>query len=102
MYVHATSAPMGECPLILKLCIIFQAGEMVRKGKDGALHLRQIRHYIETGAYLASVHLTEKNGIRKSAKKFVIEGICRVHNLYRCAMSCNHDKFYIFSYIFIT
>ncbi|XP_063604943.1 uncharacterized protein LOC134780253 isoform X2 [Penaeus indicus] len=49
------------------------AGEMVRKGKDGALHLRQIRHYIETGAYLASVHLTEKNGIRKSAKKFVIE-----------------------------
>lgn len=53
---------------------IFQAGEMVRKGKDGALHLRQIRHYIETGAYLASVHLTEKNGIRKSAKKFMIEG----------------------------
>lgn len=72
---------------IYKLCIIFQAGEMVRKGKDGALHLRQIRHYIETGAYLASVHLTEKNGIRKSAKKFVIEGICHFHNLWLCAMS---------------
>ncbi|XP_042220193.1 uncharacterized protein LOC121864994 isoform X2 [Homarus americanus] len=50
------------------------AGEMVRKGKDGALHLRQIRHYMETGAYLSSVHLSEKNGIRKSAKKFLIEG----------------------------
>ncbi|KAG7170071.1 Gypsy retrotransposon integrase-like protein 1-like 1 [Homarus americanus] len=47
---------------------------MVRKGKDGALHLRQIRHYMETGAYLSSVHLSEKNGIRKSAKKFLIEG----------------------------
>ncbi|KAK4318917.1 hypothetical protein Pmani_010108 [Petrolisthes manimaculis] len=50
------------------------AGEMVRKGKDGALHLRQIRHYLETGSYLPSVHITEKNGIRKSAKKFKIEG----------------------------
>ncbi|XP_071513213.1 uncharacterized protein [Panulirus ornatus] len=50
------------------------SGEMVRKGKDGALHLRQIRHYMETGAYLSSVHVTEKNGIRKSAKKFMIEG----------------------------
>lgn len=47
---------------------------MVRKGKDGALHLRQIRHFMETGAYLSSVHITEKNGIRKSAKKFLLEG----------------------------
>lgn len=57
------------------LLIFFQGGEMVRKGKDGALHLRQIRHYMETGAYLSSVHITEKNGIRKSAKKFSVEGI---------------------------
>ncbi|CAL4215836.1 unnamed protein product, partial [Meganyctiphanes norvegica] len=49
------------------------AGEMVRKGKDGALHLRQIRHYLETGAYLPSVHIAEKNGIRKSSKKFKID-----------------------------
>ncbi|XP_069186560.1 uncharacterized protein [Procambarus clarkii] len=49
------------------------AGEMVRKGKDGALHLRQIRHYMETGAYLSSVHITEKNGIRKSSTKFLME-----------------------------
>lgn len=46
---------------------------MVRKGKDGALHLRQIRHYMETGAYLSSVHITEKNGIRKSSTKFLME-----------------------------
>lgn len=59
------------------LCL-FQAGEMVRKGKDGALHLRQIRHYMETGSYLPSVHITEKNGIRKSAKKFKMEGKFRI------------------------
>lgn len=57
---------------------LFQAGEMVRKGKDGALHLRQIRHYMETGSYLPSVHITEKNGIRKSAKKFKMEGEFRI------------------------
>ncbi|XP_050739929.1 uncharacterized protein LOC127010127 [Eriocheir sinensis] len=49
------------------------AGEMVRRGKDGMLHLRQVRHYIETGTYLPSVHNTEKNGIRKSAKKFTLQ-----------------------------
>ncbi|KAK8394841.1 hypothetical protein O3P69_005958 [Scylla paramamosain] len=49
------------------------AGEMMRRGKDGTLHLRQIQHYMETGSYLPSVHITEKNSIRKSAKKFTIE-----------------------------
>ncbi|XP_076065403.1 uncharacterized protein LOC143039374 isoform X3 [Oratosquilla oratoria] len=49
------------------------AGEMVRKGKDSALHLRQIHHYLETGGYLPSVQLTEKNGIRKSSRKFMLE-----------------------------
>lgn len=54
---------------------------MVRKGKDGALHLRQIRHYMETGSYLPSVHITEKNGIRKSSKKFLLKG-----NLHYCSI----------------
>ncbi|MPC17915.1 Gypsy retrotransposon integrase-like protein 1 [Portunus trituberculatus] len=46
---------------------------MMRRGKEGTLHLRQIRHFMETGSYLPSVHITEKNSIRKSAKKFIIE-----------------------------
>lgn len=68
------------CNIVEEHCILyfFQAGEMVRKGKDGALHLRQIRHYMETGSYLPSVHITEKNGIRKSAKKFKMEGKSRI------------------------
>lgn len=59
---------------------------MVRKGKDGALHLRQIRHYMETGSYLPSVHITEKNGIRKSAKKFKMEGKLRILIISTCSL----------------
>lgn len=48
---------------------------MVRKGKDRALHLHQIKKYLETGAYLPSVLLNEKKGIRIAAKAFKLEGL---------------------------
>ena len=45
---------------------------MVRKGKHGSLHLRQVKYFLETGNYLKSVHLAERNGIRKAAKSFML------------------------------
>ncbi|XP_042205270.1 uncharacterized protein LOC121854646 isoform X3 [Homarus americanus] len=53
--------------------VAFVAGVMVRKGKDRALHLHEIRKYLETGAYLPSVHINEKKGIRIAAKSFKLE-----------------------------
>ena len=47
---------------------------MVRKGKNGSLHLLQVKHFLETGKYLSSVNMNERNGIRKFSKKFTIEG----------------------------
>ncbi|XP_071529556.1 uncharacterized protein [Panulirus ornatus] len=51
----------------------FVAGVMVRKGKDRGLHLHQIKKYLETGAYLPSVLLNEKKGIRIASKAFILE-----------------------------
>ena len=51
---------------------------MVHKGKSGSLHLIQVKHFIQTRKFLSSVKKAEKHGIRKSAKKFTIEGIVSI------------------------
>ncbi|XP_042855676.1 uncharacterized protein LOC122242456 [Penaeus japonicus] len=50
------------------------AGMMVSKTKDGELHLKQIRNYLENRTYLPSVGPNEKKNIRTAAKTFSIEG----------------------------
>uniref|UniRef100_A0A8C7EGW3 Gypsy retrotransposon integrase-like protein 1 n=1 Tax=Nothoprocta perdicaria TaxID=30464 RepID=A0A8C7EGW3_NOTPE len=46
---------------------------MVRSGKNGGLHLRQIAHYRRTGEYHPSTLASERSGIRRAAKKFVFK-----------------------------
>nr|XP_004652545.2 gypsy retrotransposon integrase-like protein 1 isoform X1 [Jaculus jaculus] len=44
---------------------------MVRSGKNGDLHLKQIAYYKKTGEYHPSTLPSERSGIRRAAKKFV-------------------------------
>ncbi|CAI5787204.1 gypsy retrotransposon integrase 1 [Podarcis lilfordi] len=47
------------------------AGAMVRNGKNGGLHLKQISYYKQTGGYHPTTLASERSGIRRAAKKFV-------------------------------
>ncbi|XP_052047742.1 gypsy retrotransposon integrase-like protein 1 isoform X1 [Apodemus sylvaticus] len=44
---------------------------MVRSGKNGDLHLKQIAYYKRTGEYHPTTLSSERSGIRRAAKKFV-------------------------------
>ncbi|XP_057900124.1 gypsy retrotransposon integrase-like protein 1 isoform X1 [Melospiza georgiana] len=44
---------------------------MVRSGKSGGLHLKQIAYYKRTGEYHPTTLSSERSGIRRAAKKFV-------------------------------
>ncbi|XP_013000984.2 gypsy retrotransposon integrase-like protein 1 isoform X1 [Cavia porcellus] len=46
---------------------------MVRSGKNGDLHLKQIAYYKRTGEYHATTLPSERSGIRRAAKKFVFK-----------------------------
>ncbi|XP_025059084.1 gypsy retrotransposon integrase-like protein 1 isoform X2 [Alligator sinensis] len=46
---------------------------MVRSGKNGGLHLKQISHYKRTGEYHPTTLSSERSGIRRAAKKFVFK-----------------------------
>ncbi|XP_028929755.1 gypsy retrotransposon integrase-like protein 1 isoform X2 [Ornithorhynchus anatinus] len=43
---------------------------MVRSGKNGSLHLKQIAYYKRTGEYHPTTLPSERSGIRRAAKKF--------------------------------
>ncbi|XP_007486305.2 gypsy retrotransposon integrase-like protein 1 [Monodelphis domestica] len=43
---------------------------MVRSGKNGGLHLKQIAYYKRTGEYHPTTLPSERSGIRRAAKKF--------------------------------
>ncbi|XP_062985619.1 gypsy retrotransposon integrase-like protein 1 isoform X1 [Elgaria multicarinata webbii] len=47
---------------------------MVRSGKNGGLHLKQISYYKQTGQYHPTTLARERSGIRRAAKKFVFKG----------------------------
>ncbi|KAM9507583.1 gypsy retrotransposon integrase-like protein 1 isoform 3-T3 [Guaruba guarouba] len=46
---------------------------MVRTGKSGGLHLKQIAYYKRTGEYHPTTLSSERSGIRRAAKKFVFK-----------------------------
>ncbi|XP_003788979.1 gypsy retrotransposon integrase-like protein 1 [Otolemur garnettii] len=46
---------------------------MVRSGKNGDLHLKQIAYYKRTGEYHPTTLPSERSGIRRAAKKFVFK-----------------------------
>ncbi|XP_032531117.1 gypsy retrotransposon integrase-like protein 1 [Chiroxiphia lanceolata] len=46
---------------------------MVRSGKSGGLHLKQIAYYKRTGEYHPTTLSSERSGIRRAAKKFIFE-----------------------------
>ncbi|KAM4638013.1 gypsy retrotransposon integrase-like protein 1 isoform 4-T5 [Amazona ochrocephala] len=46
---------------------------MVRSGKSGGLHLKQIAYYKRTGEYHPTTLSSERSGIRRAAKKFVFK-----------------------------
>ncbi|XP_074789326.1 gypsy retrotransposon integrase-like protein 1 isoform X2 [Athene noctua] len=46
---------------------------MVRSGKNGGLHLKQIAYYKRTGEYHPTTLSGERSGIRRAAKKFVFK-----------------------------
>ncbi|KAM8793002.1 gypsy retrotransposon integrase-like protein 1 [Eudromia elegans] len=46
---------------------------MVRSGKSGGLHLKQIAFYRRTGEYHPTTLASERSGIRRAAKKFVFK-----------------------------
>ncbi|KAM5260859.1 gypsy retrotransposon integrase-like protein 1 [Hipposideros larvatus] len=46
---------------------------MVRSGKNGELHLKQIAYYKRTGEYHPTTLPSERSGIRRAAKKFVFK-----------------------------
>lgn len=46
---------------------------MVRSGKNGELHLKQIAYYKRTGEYHPSTLSSERSGIRRAAKKFIFK-----------------------------
>ncbi|OPJ86424.1 gypsy retrotransposon integrase-like protein 1 isoform D [Patagioenas fasciata monilis] len=46
---------------------------MVRSGKNGGLHLKQIAYYRRTGEYHPTTLSSERSGIRRAAKKFVFK-----------------------------
>ncbi|XP_064260433.1 gypsy retrotransposon integrase-like protein 1 isoform X2 [Passer domesticus] len=46
---------------------------MVRNGKNGGLHLKQIAYYKRTGEYHPTTLSSERSGIRRAAKKFVFK-----------------------------
>ncbi|XP_006913322.1 gypsy retrotransposon integrase-like protein 1 isoform X2 [Pteropus alecto] len=46
---------------------------MVRNGKNGDLHLKQIAYYKRTGEYHPTTLPSERSGIRRAAKKFVFK-----------------------------
>lgn len=47
---------------------------MVRNGKNGGLHLKQISYYKQTGGYHSTTLASERSGIRRAAQKFVFKG----------------------------
>lgn len=53
---------------------------MVRSGKNGDLHLKQIAYYKRTGEYHPTTLPSERSGIRRAAKKFVFKGKINVQN----------------------
>ncbi|XP_061479409.1 gypsy retrotransposon integrase-like protein 1 isoform X2 [Rhineura floridana] len=46
---------------------------MVRTGKNGGLHLKQISYYKQTGGYHPTTLASERSGIRRAAKKFLFK-----------------------------
>ncbi|XP_050184369.1 gypsy retrotransposon integrase-like protein 1 isoform X2 [Myiozetetes cayanensis] len=46
---------------------------MVRSGKSGGLHLKQIAYYKRTGEYHPTTLSSERSGIRRAAKKFIFK-----------------------------
>uniref|UniRef100_A0A8C3H4H1 Gypsy retrotransposon integrase-like protein 1 n=3 Tax=Corvus TaxID=30420 RepID=A0A8C3H4H1_CORMO len=46
---------------------------MVRSGKSGGLHLKQIAYYKRTGEYHPTTLSSERSGIRRAAKNFVFK-----------------------------
>lgn len=54
---------------------------MVRSGKNGNLHLKQIAYYKRTGEYHPSTLPSERSGIRRAAKKFLFKGKISPQNL---------------------
>lgn len=54
---------------------------MVRSGKNGDLHLKQIAYYKRTGEYHPTTLPSERSGIRRAAKKFVFKGKIKAPNL---------------------
>ncbi|KAH1169354.1 hypothetical protein KIL84_013944 [Mauremys mutica] len=46
---------------------------MVRSGKNGGLHLKQISYYKRTGEYHPTTLASERSGIRRAAKKFLFK-----------------------------
>lgn len=54
---------------------------MVRSGKNGDLHLKQIAYYKRTGEYHPTTLPSERSGIRRAAKKFVFKGKINAPNL---------------------
>uniref|UniRef100_A0A5F9CCB8 Gypsy retrotransposon integrase-like protein 1 n=1 Tax=Oryctolagus cuniculus TaxID=9986 RepID=A0A5F9CCB8_RABIT len=46
---------------------------MVRSGKNGDLHLKQIAYYKRTGEYHPTTLPSERSGIRRAAKKFIFK-----------------------------
>lgn len=54
---------------------------MVRSGKNGDLHLKQIAYYKRTGEYHPTTLPSERSGIRRAAKKFVFKGKIKASDL---------------------
>ncbi|XP_068782930.1 gypsy retrotransposon integrase-like protein 1 isoform X3 [Struthio camelus] len=55
------------------LLLVINLLAMVRSGKNGGLHLRQIAYYKRTGEYHPTTLSSERSGIRRAAKKFVFK-----------------------------
>ncbi|XP_026654335.1 gypsy retrotransposon integrase-like protein 1 isoform X2 [Zonotrichia albicollis] len=60
---------------------------MVRSGKSGGLHLKQIAYYKRTGEYHPTTLSSERSGIRRAAKKFVFNDEEKKKVLEKCHKS---------------
>ncbi|XP_031951756.1 gypsy retrotransposon integrase-like protein 1 isoform X2 [Corvus moneduloides] len=57
---------------------------MVRSGKSGGLHLKQIAYYKRTGEYHPTTLSSERSGIRRAAKNFVFKDEEKKNVLEKC------------------
>ncbi|XP_061205352.1 gypsy retrotransposon integrase-like protein 1 isoform X4 [Neopsephotus bourkii] len=71
----------------------FKMFSMVRSGKSGGLHLKQIAYYKRTGEYHPTTLSSERSGIRRAAKKFVF----RENKLYYVGKDRNQMRLVIIS-----